>query len=127
MSLERAFIVRWRTDPLLQASHRERGFVGLTEIRFVVERISLGGYFAEIVCDSLTVPPTWHCVIQQLGNIEVLFWAQEGSHGEAVLAADNALQDLVGCAGDKEKLYATIAEKKFMTLRATMRRPRSPQ
>ena len=92
-----------------------------------MERISLGAYFAELICDAMTVPPTWHCIIQQLDHVEVLFWTQESSHDEAVLTADSALQDFVDCAGDREKLYATIAEKKFMTLHATTQRRRFPQ
>lgn len=92
-----------------------------------MDRINLDGFFAEILCDALTVPPTWHCIIQHEGSVEVLFWSQENSWDNALQAADGALHDLseAGSYAMRDGPHATINDKKFMTLHETTRRLRS--
>jgi hypothetical protein len=89
-----------------------------------VERINLDGFYADIICDALAVPETWHCIIQWAGCNEVLFWSQEDSHILAVETADKALQDLKEGQSNTAK-HASIADKKFMTLHETTQRLRS--
>lgn len=92
-----------------------------------VERISLDGFFAEIICDVQAVPPIWHCIVQYEGSGEVLFWSQEESWSTALHAADGALADLSRGTGDHDRVAndATIRDKKFMTLHETTQRLRS--
>jgi hypothetical protein len=87
----------------------------------------MDGFFAEIICDALTQPPTWHCIVQHEGCDDVLFWAQEPSWNEAMAVAGVALHDFREADSQvrKEMPQATIADKKFMTLHATTRRLRS--
>lgn len=93
-----------------------------------MDRISRDGCVAEIICDAMTVPPTWHCLIQQQGCAEVLFWSQESSRDDAVRAAEEGLLDLKEEARNHAVGQgASPVNKKFMTLREPRRNPRFPR
>jgi hypothetical protein len=57
-------------------------------------RIEYPPYFADIVQDTRTTTPIWHCIVQRYGSSSVIAWFQEGSEVMAQQSAETELRNL---------------------------------
>ena len=57
-------------------------------------RIEYPPYFVDIVQDTRSTPPVWHCIVQRQGSSKVIVWFQEASEEQARLSATKELEAL---------------------------------
>ena len=57
-------------------------------------RIEYPPYFVDIVQDTRSHPPVWHCIVQQQGSSKVIAWFQEASEQQARDSATKELEAL---------------------------------
>ena len=57
-------------------------------------RIEYPPYFVDIVQDTRSHPPVWHCIVQRQGSSKVIAWFQEASEQQARLSAAKELEAL---------------------------------
>jgi hypothetical protein len=57
-------------------------------------RIERQPYFVDVVQDSRSHPPVWHCIVQRHGSSNVIAWFHEASEQEARQSAVRELETL---------------------------------
>ncbi|HEX6466650.1 MAG TPA: hypothetical protein VFZ99_05045 [Terriglobales bacterium] len=57
--------------------------------------LSLGDYFADVVCDDRSFPEIWHWIVQKNGSPAVIHWAHENNREIAEREALAYLQSLL--------------------------------
>jgi len=57
-------------------------------------RIGRPPYFVDIIRDTRSNPPVWHCIVQREGSSNVIAWFQEASEDEAQQSATRELETL---------------------------------
>ena len=87
--------------PIQTLTSREKSGEG-QQSTHTTTRIVCGAFLADIIVDSRTDPPIWHCVVQREGSPEVLYWAQEATFEQARSAAEDHLKELTSRARHKK-------------------------
>jgi len=57
-------------------------------------RIERPPYYADVVLDTRSDPPVWHCIVQRQGSSNIIAWFQENSEQQARQSATRELDSL---------------------------------
>ena len=76
-------------------------------------RLQLGGYLADIVPDHDENEPIYHCIVQRIGSLQVLYLGQEKTFADALETGHRHLEELAGAHREKHR-----AIYEFTTTRA---------
>ncbi len=58
-------------------------------------RVSLGEYFADVLCDRRSFPEIWHWIVQKDGSPDIIQWGHETTREAAEREGMTYLQSLV--------------------------------